>query len=280
MQETPWAGAHMKLVLVTAEGHAAPDMNYQVAQPLLALRVETWADFSARLPGGVQGPRGIDLPGSGSGGGGSGTGSGSAAARAAPPPSFEGGHQRCFRSLFVCARGLNITRWPLHGLGQQLARHYRPQLPALLPEALPAGSGSSMQTVEQSLAAPAIAEGGADSGSSSGRGESSSSRGSTGGEGEGERLLRVIFHRRSSLDRQLLNAAELLQRCNAWRHTTSRGQRLRASCQEVGVGCWLDAALVRRIRWPAVPLAQWLEASKRRTCFPHVHFQVQVVLNS
>lgn len=46
MQETPWAGAHMKLVLVTAEGHAAPDMNYQVAQPLLALRVETWADFS------------------------------------------------------------------------------------------------------------------------------------------------------------------------------------------------------------------------------------------
>ena len=35
---------------VTAEGHAAPGMNYDVLQPLTWQRVETWADFSARLP--------------------------------------------------------------------------------------------------------------------------------------------------------------------------------------------------------------------------------------
>ena len=35
---------------VTAEGHAAPGMNYDILQPLTRQRVETWADFSARLP--------------------------------------------------------------------------------------------------------------------------------------------------------------------------------------------------------------------------------------
>ena len=37
-------------MLVTAEGHAAPAMNFDIMQPLLRLRVETWADFGARLP--------------------------------------------------------------------------------------------------------------------------------------------------------------------------------------------------------------------------------------
>ncbi|KAL4443683.1 hypothetical protein ABPG75_011420 [Micractinium tetrahymenae] len=229
MQETLWAADHMKLVLVTAEGHAAPEMNYQIAQPLLSLSVETWADFSARLPGGVHHAAGIEVPGSsGDNGGGTRT-AGSTALR----PSFEGGQQRCFRSLFVCARGLNITRWPLHGLGQKLARHYRTQLPALLPEAPPVVAASSSAVAAEGSAAPSAAAnhgGGSNSGGSSGS-KSGSSTGSS--SASTERILRIIFHKRSSADRQLLNAAELVQRCNAWRHTTSGGQRLRASCQEI-----------------------------------------------
>ena len=49
MSDTAWA-AHAKLVLVTAEGHRAPAMNHDIFQPWLPTRLETWADFSARLP--------------------------------------------------------------------------------------------------------------------------------------------------------------------------------------------------------------------------------------
>lgn len=49
LRATPWA-RHIKWVLVTAEGHAAPAMNYDIMQPMVGLRVETWADFTNRLP--------------------------------------------------------------------------------------------------------------------------------------------------------------------------------------------------------------------------------------
>jgi hypothetical protein len=42
-----------------------------------------------------------------------------------PPLSLEGGQQRCFKQMFVCHNGLNITKWPLHGLGLLLVDHYR-----------------------------------------------------------------------------------------------------------------------------------------------------------
>lgn len=48
-----------------------------------------------------------------------------------------------------------------------------------------------------------------------------------------ELQLRVLFSKRSSADRRLLNSAELLRRCNAWRHTAQSGARLRAFCWEV-----------------------------------------------
>lgn len=49
VQDTgPWAPA-LKMVPVTADGLGAPAFAYQLLQPLSALRVETWADFSARL---------------------------------------------------------------------------------------------------------------------------------------------------------------------------------------------------------------------------------------
>ncbi|PRW61290.1 Autophagy-related 8d [Chlorella sorokiniana] len=48
VQDTPW-GAAIKLVPVTAEGQALPRMVEQLLQPISPLRVESWADFSARL---------------------------------------------------------------------------------------------------------------------------------------------------------------------------------------------------------------------------------------
>ena len=47
---SPPASVHLPVLQVTAEGHAAHGMNYDVLQPLTRQRVETWADFSARLP--------------------------------------------------------------------------------------------------------------------------------------------------------------------------------------------------------------------------------------
>ncbi len=48
-----------------------------------------------------------------------------------------------------------------------------------------------------------------------------------------ELQLRVLFSKRSSGDRRLLNTAELLRRCNAWRYTAPSGAQLRALCWEV-----------------------------------------------
>ena len=260
LQATPWA-PHIKLVLVTAEGHAAPPMNYDVAQPMTPLRVETWADFSARLPsrqvGGIWGaagahrrgarraavglrpghcwscreplpaphaslPRPVQAPG----------GSGFAPADLAvqpsgagvPPLSYEGGPQRCFRRLFVCNRGINITTWPLHGLGQRLVRHYSGQLAA---EA--AGAAGAVPEEAAAKGSPANEAAQEEVATASGALHSASPAAGSGEEG----VLRVVFHKRSSPDRQLLNAAELVQRCNGWRHRTAAGQRLRARCWEV-----------------------------------------------
>ncbi|PSC72728.1 hypothetical protein C2E20_3963 [Micractinium conductrix] len=197
LQRTRWA-AQAKLVLVTAEGHAAPRMNYQILQPMSALRVETWADFSARLPAGQASAGGGWLPAERL--------PGSDDPPAAPPASVEGGPRRCFRQLLVCPRGFNTstTGWPLHSLGQHLARHYAPQLPALPPPPLP-----PPQRAGRAAATP--------------------------GSGS-ERVLSVIFQRRVSADRQLLNSAELVARCNKWQSTTSAGRRVRAACQEVEMG--------------------------------------------
>ncbi|KAL4423825.1 hypothetical protein ABPG75_001126 [Micractinium tetrahymenae] len=101
IEDTPWASS-IKLVPVTAEGLSLPGFNYQLLQSMTPLRVETWADFSARLPQG--GPAPVQ-PGS--------------------PSSAEGDHQRCFESMLICTHGLNITRWPLHGFGRHLVQTYK-----------------------------------------------------------------------------------------------------------------------------------------------------------
>ena len=221
LRGTPWA-RHAKLVLMTAEGLSAPDWNYALLQPLSPLKVETWADFSARLPGAE--------PAAAGGGGcvrGGWEGEDAGAAGAGLPLSSEGGPQRCFRHMYVCARGINITSWPLHGLGQHLVKHYGSLIKAAAaagqaaPAAARAAAGEQQQQRQQG------GDDREDEGSDS-AGASGSSR-----PGGGDRVLRIVFHKRSTKDRQLLNAADLLDRCNRWQYTSRAGQRLRASCAEV-----------------------------------------------
>jgi hypothetical protein len=49
LKETPWA-AHAKLVLMTPEGLAPPSFSFDLMRPLTGLEIETWADFTTRLP--------------------------------------------------------------------------------------------------------------------------------------------------------------------------------------------------------------------------------------
>lgn len=46
------------------------------------------------------------------------------AAAGTPPPSVEGGEQRCFRNLFVCTGDLQPSKLQLHAYGQHIAAHY------------------------------------------------------------------------------------------------------------------------------------------------------------
>lgn len=175
-------------------------------------------------------------------------------AASSAPLSFEGGPQRCFRSLFVCPNGINITGhgWPLHPMGLRLAQHYSSQLAEAgrKPEAAGGAAGAvaageaaeetgSHEPSEQqqvvslaaklaaARAAMQAAEAAAVAALPGGAPLPSNSSG-----GSAEVLLRVVFHRRSSPDRQLLNAAELNRRCNGWGHTAPDGRRLRAVCWE------------------------------------------------
>lgn len=276
--QTPWA-KQAQLVLVTAEGQAAPSMDYDILQPLLNQRVQTWADFSARLPAvpvrawvehaewcllpavlpalwsplrvnWIACPRACptcracppsphsphpyccwQAPG----------GSGylpvehPSAGRTLPPLSFEGGPQRCFRQLFVCERGINITRWPLHKLGLRLVKHYQQRNSERLAAAVEEQQAALQQQQQAQGGLPKIpwaAQAAADAAAAAVSDRSrSGKRGKRGS--KGERELRIVFHKRSNSDqRQLLNAAELIERCNAWRHTTAEGVRLQARCWE------------------------------------------------
>ncbi|KAI3428186.1 hypothetical protein D9Q98_006566 [Chlorella vulgaris] len=230
LRDTPWA-RNVKWVMVTAEGHAAPQMNHDIMQPLVSQQVETWADFTNRLPSSKV--NGGFVPADGGEGGAD-----------SLPPSFEGGPQRCFRRMFVCNRGINITSWPLHGLGQGLAAHYAGavQLTAAAQatsHALESATAQAASQVLESAAAVAAAQKQPNQAAAHKRPDkaardvakpamlpTNSSAGS-------EQVLRIIFHKRASADRQLLNADELVKSCNAWRHTAADGRRLRASCTEV-----------------------------------------------
>lgn len=240
IQDTPWAGG-IKLVPVTAEGLSLPGFNYQLLQSMTPLRVETWADFSARLvrgsppapvcawlcctlrhaaadvgspPHPCQTDTSQEAP----------PASqvtitchaalpcpqpqgGPPPVQPGPPPSAEGGHQRCFDSMLICTHGLNITRWPLHSFGRHLVEAYRH---LLAPEAQ-AAAGTESAARAGGAGAPATS---------------------------GITVLNVVFQKRLGDTRQILNLEELLQLCNRWRHTTAAGRRFGFKCWEVsGAPC-------------------------------------------
>jgi hypothetical protein len=208
LQGSPGWSAAAKLVVMTAEGLAMPRWNLDILQPLSQLRVETWADFSARLPAAevVNGNGSSSFVPAGH----------TADSEDVPALSVEGGPQRCFRHMFVCTEGLNTSSWPLHGLGQHLAQRYGQQLSqswggGTAPPRDGSTSRLKLQPLQQQHVAAQQKQ-----------------------EGARTRVLRILFHKRSSTNRQLLNVEELLRECNAWRHSSKgTGMQLRASCAEV-----------------------------------------------
>ena len=238
LKNEPWT-AHAKVVLATGDGLAAPSHAYDIFQPLTPLKVETWADFSSRLPS--QRAPGVDA------------GfipapheqqqpvqeqqqqqqEGAASSKQVPPPplSAEGGPQRCFRQLFVCMNDVQLAEgnFLVHEYGQRMVEFHRHRL---APAQQQKEKQPEQQQQQQQLAPQppeALQRRLALQASGGGKGE-----GGSGGKEE-EHELRILFHRRGDdgLNRQLLNALELLQRCNSWRHTTPSGARLRARCWEV-----------------------------------------------
>lgn len=152
-----------------------------------------------------------------------------------PPLSAEGGPQRCFRHMYVCTAGaeIDIANWPTHGFGLALVEHYRAQLAAWRQQqGADPGGAPWADAAAVAAAAEAAAAVGADGAVEPAGGGGS---GGSGGGARGERLLRILFQQRSG-DRLLINSRELVERCNRWRYTTHAGQRLRASCAEVGFG--------------------------------------------
>ncbi|KAI7844598.1 hypothetical protein COHA_001838 [Chlorella ohadii] len=231
LNESSW-GEHAKVILMTAMGLSPPSFAAQVMAAVTPrMAVETWAEFSSRLPS-QQAPGGGYLPVSFQ-----------PEQPGGPRASWEGGPQRCFRHMYVCTNGVNTTEtWPLHAFGRNLVRHHLDSLPAdaqpvvraqppmalqrrlrLAAEAKAGGSSSSGMGINCPRRNGATAAGqdcgpggcGPDSGNGSG---SSSS----GGSAAKPAVLNILFHRRGT-DRLLLNAAELLERCNAWSYTTAAG---------------------------------------------------------
>ena len=255
LQESPW-GEHAKVILFVPMGLEPPRFARQVMAAVNpAIAMETWGQLGARLPSqpvrrGARGPPprcrcrwrlGLwlicrlfgcpirtspahpappsppgRLPPQAPGGG-------YQPMEVEPPAepgaahSWEGGPQRCFRHMFVCHQDYNISHWPLHEFGQRLVRQYWPDLPLQARVTLEGTPAEALQRRLASAAAPA--------GSSDGGGSSSSA-------GDGPHVLNIVWHRRG-LDRMILNAPELLERCNEWRHTTPDGTEVRAKCWEV-----------------------------------------------
>ena len=133
--------------------------------------------------------------------------------------------------MFVCAHDIATKKWQLHAYGQHLVRHYQGgELVRSMPEQQPPGEGTLPPLPPESVLRQLgkRRKGGRKGG---GGGEDASS--SSGSGADGEVQLRIVFQKRGGGDRQLDNAAELVERCNAWRYTAPSGARVRALCWEV-----------------------------------------------
>jgi Sec-independent protein translocase protein TatA len=254
----PWAHRHAKLVVVTAEGLDVEAWNHEVLQPLTQLQLETWADFSSRLPATAAGdgsgyvPRGWQQQQQGAAEAVAEARivEGSLQAEEILPMSAEGGSQRCFRTMFVCPAGLSRSVWPLHDLGLRLVKHYSSKLPQA-GETSTAGwqrqwrrqaEDRQLQQQQQQQQEQQQQQGQPPQQQEQQREEEQEQRGAgmdrqagivaSGASPAGKRVLRVLFQRRSSPDRQLINVKELLEQCNRWQFETTSGEQLAASCAE------------------------------------------------
>lgn len=169
-----------------------------------------------------------------------------------PPASYEGGERRCFRTAFFCGRNFPLDRGvpvedeaaqtskqaatalaqrvPIepYGFGQAVSMFKQQEQRAQQQPQLASGGNSTLAaplvdaiTLQIAAAAaagmPALAAvvPAAERARSTGR-------------------LRIVFMKRGSEGRQILNVAELLQRCNTWRlELPGGGPAVTAECTEV-----------------------------------------------
>lgn len=171
-----------------------------------------------------------------------------------PPASYEGGERRCFQTLFFCGRNLPLGR----GLSaEEEAAASEAQRAAALTQQVPVEPYSYGQAVVQYTQQPGRQRNGSlvdgitlQLAAAAAAGAPplaavlpSADRASTSGR------LRILLMKRGSEGRQILNTAELLQRCNEWQHTPAGGgPPVTAECREVRgrAGCWPAGAECRR----------------------------------
>ncbi|PSC75686.1 LRR repeats and ubiquitin-like domain-containing protein isoform A [Micractinium conductrix] len=210
LRRTPWR-QRAKLVAVTPDGLALSPPLASLLPALSNLSVQSWADFSRRLPPDYN----------------------AATDTQHPPPSFEGGEQRCFASLLVCGRRFRPAKPLQWGLPQGAEAE-----PDALRHAVPRENYGFGQEVVQYVQRQSGSSSSSGSGSGSKSASNSGSRflGIGGGGGSGRQPLRVRFMQRDSGGRQLLNIAELVAACNAWRFTPpGGGPPLTADCRQVAL---------------------------------------------
>lgn len=188
-----------------------------------------------------------------------------------PHASYEGGQQRCFQTAFFCGRNFPLDaglsaedeaalsakqaaaalaqRVPIepYSFGQAVAMFKQQQLTQQQRGGNKLYAGPSDAISMQ--AAAAAAAGGPQFAAVAPAAERARTTG----------RLRVLFMRRGSEGRQILNAAELLRRCNAWRHEApGGGPAVTAECFEVSPPVGLgpgrrEASLTRELRTSTLP---------------------------
>jgi len=167
-----------------------------------------------------------------------------------PPASFEGGERRCFQTVFFCGRNIAMGQgWapdeeavtseaereaalaqqvPLepYSYGQAVVQYMRQKQKQQQKRQQQRGQAAQAPVDGISLQAAAAEAAGAPPLAAV---LPSTPRASTSGR------LRILFMKRGSEGRQILNAGELLERCNAWRYQPpGGGPAVTASCSEVG----------------------------------------------
>lgn len=164
-------------------------------------------------------------------------------ADSSPPPSYEGGERRCFKRMFVCTEDVRYalavpkdgsTPRPLVFRWYEYAQHIVRQVTRRSQEQQEQQQQGSGAAVGPLTAAQEDEE------RQRRERDVSVLRRLGSDSADSPVTLRVVFQKRGNADkreRQLDNAADLIERCNAWRYTAPSGARVRGSCTEVSASC-------------------------------------------